>query len=112
MHVEKTNAEVELRFNVVPQALALDEFIIAFAPKASPRAMPSGCPKIGRRRDATGTPTRGAPNVTQADNSRTIVAGMIGNATDSELLQNERISGLKMDAPNVTEIVFFATRAP
>ena len=91
MHVGKTNAEVELRSNVVPQALALDEFIIAFAQKASPQAMPSGCPKIGRRQDATGTPTRGAPNVTQAVSSRTIVAGMMENVTYSEQLQNERI---------------------
>ena len=78
-----TYIEVSLGFNAVTQALALDEFIIAFVQKASPQAMPNGCPKIGRRQDAIGTPTRGAPNVTHAVSSRTIVAGMVEIVTFS-----------------------------
>ena len=91
MHLGKTNIEVSVSSNAVTQALALDEFIIAFAQKASPQAMPSGCPKIGRRQDATGTPTQGAPNVTQAGSSRASAAGMMENVTNSDQLQNGRI---------------------
>jgi hypothetical protein len=77
--------------NLCRKHLLGDEFIIAFPQKASPQAMSSGCSKIGRRHNGIGTPTRGAPNVTQAVSSRTIVAGMMENVTNFEQLQNERI---------------------
>ena len=77
--------------NMCRKHLLWDEFIIAFAQKAPPQTLSSGCPEIGRRQDAIGTPTTGAPNVTQAVSSRTIVAGMVGNVTYSEQLQNEQI---------------------
>ena len=36
---------------------------------------------------------------------------MMGNVTYFELLRKDQISGPKMDAPNVTETVYFATEA-